>query len=429
MSKKNKRKSKNILTLSTVVSRAKKVHGNKYEYIELFWKEGSKGAWVRYVCPDHPGVFQEQLVGNHLKPQGCPMCFHNNKKRLTLDSITDKCNKIHNSKYKYLKLYWITVNGYDRAMLLIECPVHGEFKQRLDAHMNGSGCYNCYLEVNKKTITFESAVKESRKVHGDRYKYIELYWDDSSGYNRAMLVIECPIHGIFRQRLDGHLSGNVCYQCSVDNSKLSKSDFITRSLKTQPLNMNDYTNTIITSVSDKATIKCNIHNKYYTQTVNDHMRGNIGCKLCTATVGELAVAKYLDKHNIDFIQEYRFTDVVFIHYYDFYLPELNILIEYDGEQHYKPVKNLGGKKGLIQTKIRDKRKDDLAITINIPLIRIPYYKLDELDKFLTHQIARHYKYIYKGAYITDFLSLCRIANLPGSTKLSDVKQYLTNKHR
>ena len=97
--------------------------------------------------------------------------------------------------------------------------------------------------------------------------------------------------------------------------------------------------------------------------------------------GEQMVQNFLDENNIKYRPERHLTGCVTPKEgkkrcgrlrYDFYLKELNILIEYDGKQHYKPVKRWGGEKGLEERKLRDKTKDEFAKSAGIPLIRIKY---------------------------------------------------------
>ena len=60
---------------------------------------------------------------------------------------------------------------------------------------------------------------------------------------------------------------------------------------------------------------------------------------------------------------------------DIFLPNRNIAIEYQGEQHFVPVDSFGGWEGLYKTQIRDKRKLELCSKNNIKLI---YFRFDEL---------------------------------------------------
>ena len=80
----------------------------------------------------------------------------------------------------------------------------------------------------------------------------------------------------------------------------------------------------------------------------------------------------------------KFDDCKHINHliFDFYLPETNAIIEYDGEFHYRDVHG-----GLEIQKIRDSIKNEYCYKNNIKLIRIPFYKFNEIEDILN-------KYIY-----------------------------------
>jgi hypothetical protein len=69
--------------------------------------------------------------------------------------------------------------------------------------------------------------------------------------------------------------------------------------------------------------------------------------------------------------------------FDYYVPKFNILIEYDGEQHYKPSKIFGGEETFIKTQEHDKRKNEYCLKNNIILIRIPYFAKNIEDYLLS----------------------------------------------
>ena len=91
---------------------------------------------------------------------------------------------------------------------------------------------------------------------------------------------------------------------------------------------------------------------------------------------------------MEYIEQYKFKDCVYIDklVFDFYIPSLNICIEYDGEGHYKPFRFSKDKKAmqkkLEETQIRDKIKDKYCKENNIKLIRIPYFEFDNIDEIL-----------------------------------------------
>ena len=57
-------------------------------------------------------------------------------------------------------------------------------------------------------------------------------------------------------------------------------------------------------------------------------------------------------------------------FFVFYLPQLNYCIEYDGEQHFRPVDYFGGEKTLSDIIFRDEIKNKYCINNKIYLLRI-----------------------------------------------------------
>ena len=97
--------------------------------------------------------------------------------------------------------------------------------------------------------------------------------------------------------------------------------------------------------------------------------------------GEEKIKQLLQDNNIMFETEKTFPDLInpktnYKLRFDFYLPEYNILIEYDGKQHFEQTAYWGGVKGLEEQKYRDNLKDEWSKKHNIPLIRITPQQLN-----------------------------------------------------
>ncbi|HFD2033423.1 TPA: hypothetical protein ACF2DD_002000 [Clostridium perfringens] len=124
--------------------------------------------------------------------------------------------------------------------------------------------------------------------------------------------------------------------------------------------------------------------------VPSNLKSGVGCPICDESKGEKAIRLYLEKNKIGFIQEYRFEDCRCKKElpFDFYIPEYNLCIEFDGEQHHKAFKYFGGEEKLKLTQTRDKIKDDYCKDNGINLLRIPYYKLDEIEEILDEEFDR-----------------------------------------
>ena len=80
------------------------------------------------------------------------------------------------------------------------------------------------------------------------------------------------------------------------------------------------------------------------------------------------------KNNIKFIQQHKFDDCKNIKPlpFDFYLPDYNTCIEFNGKQHYEPIKYFGGRVVYDKLIKRDKIKMEYCNKNNIPLLIIKY---------------------------------------------------------
>ena len=103
------------------------------------------------------------------------------------------------------------------------------------------------------------------------------------------------------------------------------------------------------------------------------------CGCINYSIGEKNIIKILEDNNIYFKKEYIFSDLPKLRY-DFYLPELNRLIEFDGKQHYD-YKNTWHEteEEFLEAYKRDLKKNEYALNNHIFLVRIPYYERDNID--------------------------------------------------
>lgn len=131
--------------------------------------------------------------------------------------------------------------------------------------------------------------------------------------------------------------------------------------------------------------------KIYKVTPHDFLQGN-RCPYCKQSKGEKLTELMLTQYGVTFERQKRIPlcvdpDSGFPLRYDFYVPSCNILIEYDGIQHFKPVKHFGGIEKFKKQIKRDKVKDRIAQKNGIYLLRIPYYLTeDEVQKKIQNVI-------------------------------------------
>ena len=120
----------------------------------------------------------------------------------------------------------------------------------------------------------------------------------------------------------------------------------------------------------------------------------ISCGCSKRSIGEMTIEQLLLENNLFYKSEYIFPDLPRLRY-DFVIFDENQnpirIIEYDGEQHFKPVDYFGGEKRFQQQIINDAIKNQYAFDHNIPIVRFPYTDIRGLtfdaimgDKYLLH---------------------------------------------
>lgn len=284
------------------------------------------------------------------------------KKKLTTEEFIKRAKAIHGNTYDYSKVEYVN----SKTKVIITCPVHGDFEQLPHNHLRGCGCDKCAQEEidRRARLTKEQFIKKARKVHGNMYNYSKTNYIN----NRTKVVITCPIHGDFEQRPDIHLNGHGCLECG-GNKKSTTEEFIKKAREVHG-NKYNYNKTNYINSYSKVTITCPIHGDFE-QIAWNHLVGN-GCPHCKSSKLEESVRDALEKNNIDFIPQGTWDWLVYKdhQYVDFYLPRLNVVIECQGEQHFKAVNFFGGEEGFKSTVDHDKNKLKLCTEHGIKVLYV-----------------------------------------------------------
>ncbi len=144
------------------IENAKLIHGDKYDYSLVNYEKSNQHIII--VCSRH-GVFQ-QTPAYHLNGGICPYCARN---RLTREEFMKEVKKYHGEAYDYSKCNY-TQETRKSDYIIITCKKHGDFRQRLDSHLRGSGCPLCSMAYRSKK---KVAVVRSRYHYPDFNKRID----------------------------------------------------------------------------------------------------------------------------------------------------------------------------------------------------------------------------------------------------------------
>ena len=176
------------------IRRAREVHGDKYDYSKVEYANNYTKVCV--VCPKHGDFWILPYAHVNLK-EGCAKCSKSNKP--TTEEWVKKAKEIHGSKYDYSKVNY--VNGNTKVCII--CPIHGEFLQRPDSHINGNGCPKCASDFKKKlySLTKDEFIKKAREIHENKYDYSKVEYIN----NYTKVCITCLEHGEFWQTPVAHI--------------------------------------------------------------------------------------------------------------------------------------------------------------------------------------------------------------------------------
>ena len=331
---------------------------------------------VCIVCPDHGEFWQE--AKSHTNGVGCPKC--SGKHVPTTEEWIVSAREVHKGKYDYSKVKY--VNNHTKVCII--CPEHGVFWQRPQEHIKGNGCPKCANEANgeRNCLSLSDFITKARKAHGDKYEYTKVNYEK----NNIKVCIICPEHGEFWQTPNKHLSGRGCSKCAGVYVPTTE-EWIASARKVHK-DKYDYSNVEYVNNKTKVCINCPDHDEFW-QTPSSHLQG-VGCPKCNLSHLERSVMNYLDDVGITYDYQKRFKWLG-LQSLDFYLPDYNVGIECQGEQHFEPVERFGGNKGFKKILERDKRKKALCEKHGVKLLyfgNVPNY-----DTFLGEVVHDNVQYL------------------------------------
>lgn len=290
------------------------------------------------------------------------------KKSTTFDFI-EKAKLIHGNKYDY------SLVNYESSMKYVKiCYENKIYEQTPACHLSGFCPEKKVLKTNNEIF-----ISNSKKIHGDKYDYSLVNYKDR--YSKIKIIRD---NIIYEQTPDMHLRG-LCPEMKPENK--TTAEFIEQS---KSLYGDKYDYSLTNYINKLTKIKIIYNGIIYEQYPRIHF--NTPPEQYGESVGEIKIKKILTDKNINYISQYGFNDCKnkYKLRYDFYLPKYNILIEYDGIQHFKPIKFFGGEKTFNETIINDNLKNLYAKKKNIPLLRISYKELNSITDILNKFFLQYY---------------------------------------
>lgn len=323
------------LSRKNFIKRAKEIHGDKYDYSKVH-EFKNMNEKVEIICKKH-GPFFQTPAQHILGKAGCRKCFNEQDSIRKFNKGKEKFFREaaikYNNKYDYSKVEY---NGWKTKVCII-CPEHGEFWQTPEAHLASiTGCPECsiILSANKKSLGEDIYIDRINKKisylknRGFDISYVRLVKLDGqlTLNERSHVLLHCNIHNItWESSIGGFISGNgvFCPECS---KQIQRSN---------------------------------------------------GEKFCyNEVIKYRKIEQIISNKKLDISKNSRYSNTSMILLPDIYIKEVHsqdIIIEYDGKQHYEYEPYLQETSfNFIKQVRRDQFLEAYCKDNNIKLLRIPW---------------------------------------------------------
>ena len=318
-----------------------------------------------------------------------------------------------------IKMYWsdkneispFEIGKYSSKKVYFKCTetnYHDDYISNVSTFTSGCRCPQCHnIKGNfHPKDSFGEYLKENNLFHLwsdkneiDPYK---IYYR-SSQYKILLACDKTDYHGDYVTTAHKFVTGTRCSYCArklihpldsfaqyhIDNTD---SNFL-ENYWSDKNTLNPFE--ISVGSGHKVLIKCQNGHEDYLVGCDMFSGDNNRCPICKESKGERSVRDFLIKNNMEFEAQKTFDNLTGVgNYplsYDFYIPQFNLLIEYQGEYHYMPVYYKNKTKEYCDNKFakqqeHDRRKREYAESHNITSLEIPYWDYDNVESILAEAL-------------------------------------------
>lgn len=354
------------------------------QYIRI--EKGKKDSYIVFICPKHNQYGEQKIRWSSLKKAtiGCKYCSG----KIVTTEIFEQTISPNVILLEEYQSFYKEIN--------CKCKICNNIWSTTPASLkNGSACPECGKKkvADQKRKSQEQFEKEVSTINPN-IKILGKYKN-----NKNKIDCKCSIHNISFKAQPVHLLEKDycgCSGCYTDKMRKYFSKSIEKFIE-ELKEVFPYFEVIGEYINCETPIECIClqHNKKFKSRPADLLYGKNPCPDCATAYSkpEQKLYNILCKHYDTVIRQKTFEDCIYITKlkFDFFIPEINTLIEYDGEGHYwdVPFGGMSKESAMKQyelCKIRDEIKNEYCKKNNIPLIRIPYWEKENMEEYLYKQI-------------------------------------------
>jgi hypothetical protein len=345
-----------------------KLVGNEYKVISKYIDAKTKIEIIHMKC----NTKYEVSPNSFLSGRRCPYCTG---KLMNHDEFVKKVYNLVGNEYEVIGTY----KKSSSKLKMKHNICNHTYEVKPNNFLNGRRCPKCFKRNDKKS--HEKFVEEVFNLVSNEYEVLSEYKN-----SKTKIKMKHNICGtVYNVHPVSFLGGCRCPKCAKNMKKTN--DIFKKEIhdivEDEYEVLEDYIND-----ATKIKFRHNLCGHEWNISPNSFLKGT-RCPFCNCSKGEKKIKDFFDKNNVDYLPQYKFDDCKnkFSLPFDFAVIDkqnnLMCLIEYDGIQHFEPVKHFGGNERFEVLKFLDSIKNEYCFINNIPLLRIPYWKFDNIEKELS----------------------------------------------
>lgn len=363
----------NIKTNETFIQEVYDLVRDEYRVIGCYKTAFTKIDMLHVEC----GRIWNVVPNSFLNGRRCGLCFGSHKR--TQSQFVQDAYMLVGSDYKVIGGYVNSSTKLD--MLHIGCGTTWGITP--SSFLTGRRCPSCFGTPKKTHAQF---VKQAYDKQGDEYTVM-------GRYRTTMTKIKM-LHNVCGKSWmitpSDFLSGYGCPTCGYkkigDSLRRTHDEFVNMVyglVGNEYQVMGEYKGG--TQKLDMLHVECG---NTWSVTPSSFLHNGRRCPSCSSSKGESTVQQFLEHYNIKFTPQAKFDECKNNRHlpFDFWLPDFNTLIEYNGRQHYVPVSHFGGEEQLKVQRKHDRIKRRFCRKYDINLIEIPYTKFENIETILTEAL-------------------------------------------
>lgn len=320
------------------------------------------------VCGNNWSAVPTVLLGGG----GCPKCAYGMIKKVHDDFVKEM--SIINPEIKIM-------GRYEGSNKKIKCKClicHNEWEPTPNSLLRKHGCPSCANNSKKRThqefVDLLMFINQNIKILG---KYID---------SKTKVECNCLVcNNTWKATPSNLLKGQGCPSCNIKNRTKTQEKFLkdVESVMPNIKVLGAYINS-----HEKIKCECTSCGNVWNAIPNNLLLG-VGCPHCNSPKGERRIKIFLERNAFVFVQQKKFDDLIGMERplsYDFYIPDYNILIEYQGQQHYYPVNFFGGERQFCIQQENDNKKRKYAKDKGMKLLEISYKDYNNIESILGNEL-------------------------------------------